>query len=281
MNDRDLNKIVKAVKNAKYLVIYTGAGCSAGSGLGTFRGVNRGSALVREDLYDTIFPSFAHRAIAALEQAGLCKFVITSNHDNLHIKSGLPSNKVGECFGNAYVERCLKCDARFNRRTAFPALSRSCELCGGKLKKTGCRYGQTLDPEPVAVCWEHAEQCDVAIVLGSGMHTGPFCDMPRAAAVKKMFIVNLGETGVDNEATLKLDMSCDAFMRQLCDAVHVDVRAHVFEQSLRVLRSSNTLTVTGAATNECCTFANDVVRLVSDASLRVVLTFCIQCCRKL
>lgn len=120
----------------------------AGSGLGTFRGANQGSALVREDLYDTVLPSLAHRAIAELVRRELAAFVVTSNHDNLHAKSGVPADKLAELYGNCYVELCMQCATEFRRATTFPALGRACERCGGKLKKTGCRYGQQVPPEP-------------------------------------------------------------------------------------------------------------------------------------
>jgi NAD-dependent SIR2 family protein deacetylase len=50
------------------------------------------------------------------------KFIVTSNHDNLHIKSGIKENMIAELFGNANIEICTKCKKTFKRKTQVPAL---------------------------------------------------------------------------------------------------------------------------------------------------------------
>jgi len=181
--------IVGRINKAKYIVAFTGAGVSASAGLGTFRGVGKGNACqVREDLFDCVFPTFSHLALNEMLRSGQIKHIVTSNHDNLHIKAGANEADVSELFGNGYVETCLKCKKQFRRTTVCPSLNRKCEECGGALKKSGVRYGQRVPEAPTKAGFEQAKKCDLALVFGSGMHTGPFCDMPPLA---KQFYLGL------------------------------------------------------------------------------------------
>jgi hypothetical protein len=67
----NIQDIVEAFGN-KRIVVFTGAGISASSGLGTFRGTNQGSPMgVREDIFDQVLPSFSHRAITELVNKGI------------------------------------------------------------------------------------------------------------------------------------------------------------------------------------------------------------------
>lgn len=70
-----------------------------------------------------------------LQIAGIVNYVVTSNHDNFHVKSGVPEDKIAELFGNAYVERCLKCDKLYRRHVVVPGLGRKCDKseCNGRL----------------------------------------------------------------------------------------------------------------------------------------------------
>ena len=86
--------------------------------------------------------------------------------------------------------------------------------------------------QPTRRGFEQAQKCDVALVLGSGMHTGPFKDMPVLA--DKMIVVNLGPTAVDDTADIRLEMPCDHFMRELCKHLQITVPSFRFRQQCRV-----------------------------------------------
>ena len=65
--------------------------------------------------------TFAHRAIKGLVDAGIVKEVISTNHDGLHMKSGLKiGENLHEIHGNVYVERCVRCFKDFIR--PYPVL---------------------------------------------------------------------------------------------------------------------------------------------------------------
>jgi hypothetical protein len=55
-------------------------------------------------------------------------------------------------------------------------------LCSRKsYDKYATSFLQSVPQAPVNAGFAHARAADVSIVLGSGMHTGPFCEMPPLA----------------------------------------------------------------------------------------------------
>ena len=197
-------------------------------------------------------------------ERSVVNFVISSNHDNLVRKAGVPDDRLAELFGNAYVEKCLKCKEQFQRSTITPALGRKCEHCQGRLVKTGVRYGQEIPAEPYRRAQEEARtqpEGTVALVLGSGMHTSPIPDFSLMS--QRVVVVNLGPTACDgHKRVLKVESSTDDFMFALCGALGVDIPPFVFRQSFRVavraVDDELDVSVTAARTNESVTFARCV-----------------------
>lgn len=54
-------------------------------------------------------PSLSIMSMKALQESKILKQVITSNIDNQHKKSGIPSNQVIEMFGNICAFKCSHC----------------------------------------------------------------------------------------------------------------------------------------------------------------------------
>jgi NAD-dependent deacetylase sirtuin 5 len=122
-------------KKAKHVVVLTGAGVSAESGVPTFRGAGgywrqyqaqnlatpqafqQDPSLVwefyhyRRGVMETKFPNAAHKTIAEcesrLEQEGKRLVVITQNIDELHKRAG--SKNILELHGSLFRVRCTKC----------------------------------------------------------------------------------------------------------------------------------------------------------------------------
>jgi NAD-dependent SIR2 family protein deacetylase len=166
MDDALIARVAEAIVEARgSTVFYIGAGCSANAGVPTFHGQGAAGSLlhVRED--QLMLPTFSHCAVRALMERGLVEWITSSNHDGLISGEG-----VSEIFGSTFHEICLSCKRRVRRGTVTPAIGRSCEECGGRLKKTGCRYGQTIYRPPLEEAEKHASS-KLAVVLGSGMHT--------------------------------------------------------------------------------------------------------------
>jgi NAD-dependent SIR2 family protein deacetylase len=218
-------RLAELVRAAKHCIVYTGAGLSTSAGIPDFRGPNgvwtrkameeRGEqvpenagrpeyAAKREQ--GVIEPTFSHMVIVGLMNQGLCKFLISSNCDGLHLKSGVPPNMIAEVHGNSNVEACSLCGMCFHRgnqrvrnnRTRARMTGRKCENpdCKGVLRYTTVAFGQSM-PD---VCLERAEamatEADLVITLGTSMRVFPSCDLPLAGKAKhgkrhKLVLVNL------------------------------------------------------------------------------------------
>jgi len=132
-----IEKLGKWVAESQNIVVFTGAGVSAESGIPTYRGkdgywekydpekyaninyFNQDPSYywnffkeVRYPVLKTAKPNLAHKSIAELETLGKIKSVITQNIDGLHKEAG--SKKVLELHGNTRTFSCLECKAEFN-----------------------------------------------------------------------------------------------------------------------------------------------------------------------
>ncbi|KAK9510969.1 hypothetical protein O3M35_005634 [Rhynocoris fuscipes] len=133
----DILKLKSILSRAKNIVVLTGAGMSAESGIPTFRGpggfwrtykaqdvasigtFQRNPSLVwefyhyRRELVRTKQPNKGHIALAEaearLKSVGRKLTVITQNIDGLHQKAG--SKEVVELHGSLYKTLCLKCQS--------------------------------------------------------------------------------------------------------------------------------------------------------------------------
>ncbi|MGA7275141.1 MAG: Sir2 family NAD-dependent protein deacetylase [Candidatus Udaeobacter sp.] len=122
------------------VLILTGAGVSAESGIPTFRGKDgywrnldpaqlatpeafaRDPKLVwewyherRNRVWDAQ-PNAAHAAITRLAQHSDEFLLVTQNVDNLHARAGLPKEKMVQIHGDIFVTRCCRCDLGFTER---------------------------------------------------------------------------------------------------------------------------------------------------------------------
>lgn len=152
------------------LLVLTGAGVSAESGIPTFRGLGglweehpvedvaspegfaRDPALVwrfyawRRAGAAPCEPNAGHRAIAAWEARLGDRFLLaTQNVDGLHRRAG--SERVVELHGNLFTSRCSGCDRPpFEDRVAHASVP-ACERCGAPLRPDIVWFGEALDPD--------------------------------------------------------------------------------------------------------------------------------------
>ena len=156
------------------LIVMTGAGVSAESGIPTFRDGNglweqhrvedvaspEGFASdpvlvwkfysLRREAAKQCAPNAGHRAIAAIERRLGDRFLLaTQNVDGLHRVAG--SERVVELHGNLFTSRCDRgCSAPFADEQTYFAKSRG-ELprcrCGGAIRPHIVWFGEMLFPE--------------------------------------------------------------------------------------------------------------------------------------
>jgi NAD-dependent deacetylase len=194
---------------AANIVILTGAGISAESGLATFRGpdglweghriedVCTPEALARDpDLvfafYDarrralaTVAPNPAHRALARLDAAwtgGL--LIITQNVDDLHERAG--AERLIHIHGELLSALCQQC-ARRNAFTGDMAGAAPCAACGGRIRPDIVFFGEM--PYAMARIEAALEACDLFVSIGTSGAVYPaagFVRLARAAGAETL-----------------------------------------------------------------------------------------------
>ena len=177
------------------MVVLTGAGISAESGVPTFRGqgglwkqfraedLATPEAFARDprlvwEWYDSrraalaqVAPNAGHRALAELEARKPRFTLVTQNVDGLHDRAG--SRNVLKLHGDIWTLRCLRCGReRRDERTPLPELPPSCE-CGGMLRPGVVWFGEPLPVE----AWERAQkatrEAEVLLVVGTSATVYP------------------------------------------------------------------------------------------------------------
>eukprot|EP01094_Clydonella_sp_ATCC50884_P005112 TRINITY_DN14080_c0_g1_i1.p1 TRINITY_DN14080_c0_g1~~TRINITY_DN14080_c0_g1_i1.p1 ORF type:complete len:360 (+),score=92.73 TRINITY_DN14080_c0_g1_i1:78-1157(+) len=264
--------VANMIRQAGNVVFYTGAGVSTGAGIKDYRGpqgMNNTGWLssikglgVGKGTMDVTMPTYCHAAIALLLHQGLAHHVVSSNHDNLHTRSGVPPEQLTEIFGNSYVETCKACKTKYHRHVQVPQLGRVCDQpeCNGALVKEGVRMNAMVPRAPLEEAWAKTHSADLAIVLGSSMTVSPFCDMPME--VKQRVLCVLGETPVDDCVDVRVSESCDAFMHRLVRCLGLAVPPFTYRQDFKLHTARRDgqwcLVLGGGHANEPCTCVDSV-----------------------
>uniref|UniRef100_A0A2I3MS41 NAD-dependent protein deacylase sirtuin-5, mitochondrial n=1 Tax=Papio anubis TaxID=9555 RepID=A0A2I3MS41_PAPAN len=188
----------KCFAKAKHIVIISGAGVSAESGVPTFRGAggywrkwqaqDLATPLAfahnpsrvwefyhyRREVMGSKEPNAGHRAIAECEtrlgKQGRRVVVITQNIDELHRKAG--TKNLLEIHGSLFKTRCTSCGvvAENYKSPICPALSgKGCEEagCGGLLRPHVVWFGENLDPAILEEVDKELARCDLCLVVGT------------------------------------------------------------------------------------------------------------------
>ncbi|HSF69882.1 MAG TPA: Sir2 family NAD-dependent protein deacetylase, partial [Nitrospira sp.] len=152
----DLGILKEKLAAAHAIVVLTGAGISADSGVPTFRGADglwrnyravdlatpeafaRNPRLVwewynwRREVIATKRPNAAHEAVVELEQRCRQFWLITQNVDGLHRAAG--SRNLSEIHGNIWMVRCTDCGLKEENRDVPIAILPTCCQCNSLLR---------------------------------------------------------------------------------------------------------------------------------------------------
>lgn len=187
------------------IIVLTGAGVSAESGLATFRDaggiwaryrieeVATPEAYARDpakvlDFYTlrrvqlrdaAIDANQAHRALARLAQDGRHEvLLVTQNIDDLHERGG--ARDVLHMHGELFKTRCLACGGLFADREDL-TVARACESCGvaGRLRPHVVWFGEM--PLELDRIYDEFAACDLFVSIGTSGNVYPAADFVRAA----------------------------------------------------------------------------------------------------
>lgn len=203
--------LLRALRDARHIVVFTGAGVSAESGIPTFRDALTGlwerfdpAALATPEAFrrDPALvwgwyewrrmkvlqaqPNPAHRAIAALAERVPKLTLVTQNVDDLHERAG--SRDVIHLHGSLHAPRCFAC-ARPHALTATPeepAEGRRlepprCQHCNGEVRPGVVWFGESLPEGAFTAAFEAAGDCDLLLSVGTSGVVQPAASIPQVA----------------------------------------------------------------------------------------------------
>jgi NAD-dependent deacetylase len=198
---------------ASRVLVLTGAGVSAESGVPTFRGpgglwrqyrpedlataaaFHRDPVLVwewyawRRETIAPLRPNAAHRALASLEARVPELLLATQNVDGLHSAAG--SRRLVELHGTIWRLRCTACDLSLDdRRVPLPELPPRCE-CGAALRPGVVWFGEALPEEAVGQAFAAAREAEVVLVVGTSSLVYPAAALPEVARAAGAFVIEV------------------------------------------------------------------------------------------
>ncbi|BAX93577.1 SIR2 family NAD-dependent protein deacylase [Mycobacterium shigaense] len=253
------------------IAVLTGAGMSTDSGIPDYRGPDSPPSnpmTIRQFTSDPVFrqrywarnhvgwrhmddtlPNAGHRALAALEDAGVVIGVITQNVDLLHTKAG--SRNVINLHGTYAQVACLGCGHTMSRAALAEQLEAlnpgfiecaeaigglavapdadavvadtasfrylDCPRCAGTLKPDIVYFGESVPKATVAEAYSLVDDAQALLVAGSSLTVFSGYRFVRHAAALgiPVAIVNRGRTRGDELATVKVDGGCSELLTLL------------------------------------------------------------------
>ncbi len=207
------DRLLNHLRSSQHVVVLTGAGVSAESGVPTFRGqdglwkkyraeelatpeaFSRNPKLVwewynyRRSIIRQKAPNPGHLALAAMERHFPKFELITQNVDGLHRGAG--NKNVYEIHGNIMRNRCVKCsrlseEPPFEEKDGLPFCS-----CGGLLRPDVVWFGEILPQRLMELSYAAAQNCDVFLSVGTSAVVQPAASLPLMAKENAAFTIEI------------------------------------------------------------------------------------------
>lgn len=248
-----LLQTASALRHARRILVITGAGLSADSGLPTYRGVGglyngetddgipiemalSGPMLRRDPALSWKYiaqlgraclggqPNRAHYAIAELQRKKPECWVLTQNVDGYHRAAGSPPERLIEIHGQMAPLFCQSCGAKDPELSAHleRPLPPLCRLCGGVMRPSVVLFQEMLPEQAMQTLYEEmAKGFDAVLSIGTTA-SFPYIHEPVVRTrVCGGFTAQVNLTPTPQSAQM------DAFFA--CRAVHVmdDLVSHI------------------------------------------------------
>ncbi len=205
--------LISNMKRAARIVVLTGAGVSAESGVPTFRGEDglwkkfRPEELAsfdafisnprlvwewysyRRRLISEVKPNPGHYALARMEDVVENFCLVTQNVDGLHRSAG--SRRILELHGNIMRNRCMEC----GRKDESADLDVGDRLprcrCGGLMRPDVVWFGEMLPQEILNSAFREAEEAEVFLSIGTSAVVQPAASLPLVAKRNGAYVVEI------------------------------------------------------------------------------------------
>jgi NAD-dependent deacetylase len=223
-----LREVREQLRAASRMVVLTGAGISAESGVPTFRDAQTGLwakfdpqqlateeafraspqmvwdwYAFRRELIGKVSPNAGHRALAEFARRNPGRLtLITQNVDGLHQKAG--SEDVLALHGNIFDDRWLDTPKSCCNADAAAAGSPPyCDRCGNLLRPGVVWFGEALPMRALELAQVAARACDLMLVVGTSGAVYPAAGLARTTG-GKVVIINPEPSELDDAADIVL-----------------------------------------------------------------------------
>lgn len=224
-----IDRVASWLRAAERLVVLTGAGMSAESGVPVFRGAGglwrqfRPEQLATPDAFARLpelvwewylwrrekiaaaEPHEGYRTIARWQRARPGVALLTQNVDGLHERAGSPS--LVELHGNLWRVRCAAgcgCAGRDSERDP-PRRQWRC-ACGAWLRPDVVWFGEPLDQAALETAMRQVQDADVVLVIGTSSVVYPVAALPQIARRQgsRLVEINVEPTPLSGEVDVVL-----------------------------------------------------------------------------
>lgn len=230
----DTEELITRLRAARTVVVVTGSGVSAASGVPTFRGADglwrnhRPEDLATEEAFAhdprTVWewydwrrttiaacaPNAAHDILAKWSaKPGFT--LITQNVDGLHERAGTAN--VIRFHGSIWDLSCAAgCGAPpwEDRTTPLDPLPPTCPSCGGLARPGVVWFGESIDPDVLEQSSVAAERADVFLSVGTSSLVYPAAGLIHLARRSGAFTVEINPGATDASHTVDLPIAAPA-----------------------------------------------------------------------
>lgn len=237
----DLTEAAELLRSARKIVVFTGAGLSAPSGIPTFRDPLTGvwtrfdpaqletakafrndAPLVwgwyvwRRQQVSHAQPNQAHLAIACLADGTREVTVLTQNIDNLHERAG--SKDVVHLHGDLTTPKCFACHRPAVVEFSVFLITQEgeriepprCTRCNGKLRPGIVWFGEDLPPDAWKKSSAAVQGCDLMLSIGTSGVVLPAARLPLLALKSGAAVVHINQNDVSLGIAREIMLISDA-----------------------------------------------------------------------
>ncbi|MCP5196841.1 MAG: NAD-dependent deacylase [Gammaproteobacteria bacterium] len=224
------SELIACLRAARRIVVLTGAGISAESGVPTFREAQTGlwmrynpeelatskafqhnPRLVwewyawRQERVRQAEPNPGHLALVDMEGHATEFTLITQNVDGLHRRAG--SHQVLELHGNLFRAKCFNEDRPVENWPDSDDIPPCCPHCGGLLRPDVVWFGESLPAATLRAAEQAAANAEIFFSIGTSALVYPAADLPFAAlnAGATVVEINPQPTPLSQYATFSLN----------------------------------------------------------------------------